>query len=139
MRAFASLFILLAVAPAVLAMVLFFLLPVPFSGAPTPWNALKSLGFATGPLWLTCVPVIILIPVLMNRLARRPQFISLSLPLFIGIALFAGAAAGVYALGPMLMAADRDIPGLLASMVLAGAIAGAISFILIGLIYRFRP
>jgi hypothetical protein len=113
---------------------------------PDRWDGTLSLGKIVGmaffglvtvPLWFTYIPALIFAPIIIRRITSHPAFFSSPLPIFISVALFAGAVAGICVLLPVIAPAAFDSRDLALNWLCAGAVSGGISSLIIGTSSRF--
>jgi len=92
-------------------------------------------GLFTTPLWPTYIPSLIITPILMNVIARSKKFRTMPLSLLVGISFVIGAMVGPLVLIRMVLI-SLDEPKFATRWAVAGALAGAITLIVIVLVYR---
>lgn len=90
----------------------------------------------TVPLWVTYIPFIVLIPIIMQIIAKREAFHELQIIKFVMLSSTIGSICGVLVLSPVLFLVAADSDPLILSWVLAGAASGAITSTVITLTYR---
>ena len=141
-RAVLSIILMLTVAPVVAIVTLTCLHPSQWTGDSNPIAMLGFVVFAlpfaflTTPLWPTYFPAIILTPIVMKWISRRPSFSAAPLLPFLLCAFLAGAVAGVGVMAGLIFMALRETPGEAMPWVWMGIVSGGITFTLIALIYR---
>ncbi len=87
--------------------------------------------------WMTYLPALIIVPLLMRWISALRSFRQLSLQCLLRLSALAGAACGVcVVIRSVLAALDGGGAGLVFAVVFAGAASGAITLTLICLLYR---
>jgi hypothetical protein len=92
-------------------------------------------GVLTVPVWITYLPSLVAVPIVMGKLSSSAMFTSVSLPVLLSIAFFVGAVVGVFILSPVVIMV-RESLRLMMNWICAGAISGAITFVIVSLLYR---
>jgi hypothetical protein len=133
-----SILTMLIVAPLVAVGTLVYLHSARWGGAQAflavPFMAVFAV-FIT-PVWLTYIPALIIVPIAMRRIAASRHFVAVGLPWLLLLAVVVGGIAGVCVLGPAALLASKDTDSLAADFLIAGAVAGAVSLVIICLIHR---
>jgi len=113
--------------------------PDRWGGSANPLNILMMavFGLFTVAVWPTYIPAILITPFIMRRVAVQRVFTASSLSFLLSVASLVGAVVGVCVLAPIILLALKDSAELAVSWVLAGGISGALTLMLICLIYRF--
>jgi hypothetical protein len=132
---------MLTIAPVLAVTTLICWDPARWGGSVDPLNILMMslFGLITVALWPTYIPAIILTPLLMRQAATHRAFMSLPIPLLLGLSSLTGAAAGMCVLGwPILLSLTFSFE-LALNWAVAGAVSGATTATLICLLYRCAP
>ena len=137
-KAIISVIIMIIISPLIVIVVLAVLNPTEFGEVINIQTVLTVYMFAiiTVPLWVTYIPFIVLIPIIMQIIAKREAFHELQIIKFVMLSSTIGSICGVLVLSPVLFLVAADSDPLILSWVLAGAASGAITSTVITLTYR---
>lgn len=129
--------LMLTVAPIIVCATVVCLEPSRWGGSinPAVIVVMAMFGLISTPLWPTYIPSLIITPRLMMRVARVRVFKTMQLSGLIGISIVVGAIAGALVLSPMILMTQNE-PKMAKNWMIAGLLAGAITFSLIVLVYR---
>ena len=136
-----TILVMLLVAPGVAVTTLVCLAPGRWGGAQSllalPFMA--ALGLLSPSVWLTYIPSLIVVPVIMSWLSDSSRFAAtrrLWLILFSGLM---GGILGACVIGPTALVCSRDGGSLATDFLIAGVVAGASAMVIICLIYHYQP
>ena len=138
-RSLISVILMLTLSPILAVTTLVCSHPERWGGSRDPLSILvmSAFGLITIPLWLTYIPAIIITPLVMRRIAVRPDFRALPLPVTLTVALLVGAIAGIcVVILPVIMSLSDSL-SLAFNWASAGAVSGAVTLALITMIYRY--
>ena len=140
MKEITSIIILLTITPVTAVTGLVTFDPNNWGGKPTIINiiVMAFFGLITVKGWVTYIPTLILTPVMMKRISKKPNFHSMPILKFIRIAVLSGMAAGVFILLPYIGSAATVNGKLFINWLWAGVLSGATTYLIIALIYRFE-
>ena len=129
---------MIIISPLIVIVVLAVLNPTEFGEVINIQTVLTVYMFAiiTVPLWVTYIPFTVLIPIIMQIIAKREAFHELQIIKLVMLSSTIGAICGVLILSPVLFLVAADSDPLILSWVLAGAASGAITSTVITLTYR---
>jgi len=137
-KAAISVFMLLSLAPIVAVSALVFGDPERWSESQHPLAILVMafFGLFTTPLWPTYIPALVLTPLIMHKVSQKRLFKKVPFALLLIIALAVGAVAGVFVMFPLILMERADSSGHPANWAMAGAVSGALSLVMITILYR---
>lgn len=129
--------LMLTLAPLIACSTVVCLDPSRWGGSINPITivVMAFFGVISTPVWPTYIPALIITPLLMRMVSRSQVFGSARLPMLIGLSLVLGAIAGVLVLIRVILMSLND-PKLAMNWAIAGAVSGAITLMLIVLVYR---
>ena len=138
-RTIISVLVMVTISPLLVIITLTISNPGEFGGNPDLQSILMMYMFAliTVPLWITYIPSIILTPIILHKIRKKKSFHNISIIALIALAGMSGAFIGVLILAPVLFLVQKEPNNLFSSWILSGAVSGALSLMIIVLIYRF--
>ena len=145
MKAMFTIIVMLTVTPIVSAIGLISFDPSNWGGELSIQSVIATafFGLITVPLWFTFIPSLIIAPSIMSKLSHTNKFQALSLQSLIGLSLFYGALVGIIILSPpiIIVLTDSSLSSaetikLMLNWAWAGALSGAVTLLIISLIYR---
>ncbi len=95
-------------------------------------------GMITIPLWITYIPSLFIVPMIMHKLSTYDSFHSISIWKFIVFSLIGGGGLGIFILFPCIIISLSDSYKLLLNWLIAGVSSGAITLTLISFLYRMH-
>lgn len=101
--------------------------------------AMAVFGVFTTPLWPTYIPAIFVTPFLMHMISLRNWFTRPLLWLVLLASLLVGIPLGVAVISPLLLMSLQEKDNVFGNWAFAGAVAGAITLMVIILIHRCVP
>lgn len=131
--------LMLTVAPIVTCSTLVILDPSRWGGNASPLTVLVMafFGLISRPIWPTYVPALIVTPLLMGIVAKSRFIVAMPLSALLGLSFAVGAIAGFLVMGRMVLLTlhDHD-PKMAMNWAIAGGVGGAVTLILVVLVYR---
>jgi len=131
---------LLVVAPLVAATTLVCWQPARWGGSINPLaiTTIAFFGLLSVSLWPTYIPTLIITPLVMKRVSASQAFMRLPLAVLVVLSLLTGALAGLGVIMPVVPIESQN-PDIILNWRSAGAVAGAVTLVVIALIHRFVP
>jgi hypothetical protein len=131
---------LLVIAPLVAATTLVCWQPERWGGSINPLAiaTIAFFGLLSVPLWPTYIPALIVTPLVMKWVSASQAFTRLPVAALVVLSLLIGALVGLGVIMPVVPMESKD-PDLILNWRSAGAVAGAVTLVVISLIHRFVP
>jgi len=133
------LILLLIVAPLITSATLVCLDPTRWGGS-INFIAVVSMavfGLFSVPIWPTYIPVLVITPILMEKISSLHFFWKTKCSVLYGSSLILGALAGPLVMMPLILL-SKDDSGLALCWAIAGAVSGSFVSVLIVMYYRYE-
>ena len=126
-------------APLVVSTVLVCGWPEHWGGSINPLLIIAMSFFAlfTVPIWLTYIPSIIIVPLVMRKISRQDWFRNMPIALLLLSAPALGALGGLLVMSPLILIALKNGADTVLQWTAAGSCSGAVTFTSICCIHRF--